>query len=211
MWSQSRYSVPLGCKHKPSFVLKRLRSNATTPTDLVFWGERGSIHGDKLPVADFIPNAFRLQPAQLIGGPDWLYDNWIHNVILGACAVLVLARAAFEPVARKAWLSFGIALMLWFIGSAAWDVFYAGDSHVPYPSFADVLAQSATAAQAPKFSRHALERVQRRGITLDQPVGWVYRFENGLAVWAHQYRDAEQARLEFERVTGDLEPLVERL
>ncbi len=37
------------------------------------------------------------------------------------------------------------------------------------PSFADVLAQSTKAAQAPKFSRHALERVQRRGITLDQP------------------------------------------
>jgi flagellar operon protein len=37
------------------------------------------------------------------------------------------------------------------------------------PSFADVLAQSTTTAQAPKFSRHALERVQRRGINLDQP------------------------------------------
>ncbi len=72
-------------------------------------------------------------------GPDWIFDNWIHNVILGACAALVLARAAFEPVARKAWLSFGIALLLWFIGSAAWDVFYAGHTSVPYPSFADVL------------------------------------------------------------------------
>jgi flagellar operon protein len=36
------------------------------------------------------------------------------------------------------------------------------------PSFADVLSQSTTAAQAPKFSRHALERVSRRGIDLDQ-------------------------------------------
>jgi hypothetical protein len=72
-------------------------------------------------------------------GPDWLYDNWIHNVILGACAALVLARAAFEPVARRAWSSFGIALLLWFVGSAAWDVFYAGHLHVPYPSFADIL------------------------------------------------------------------------
>jgi hypothetical protein len=72
-------------------------------------------------------------------GPDWIFDNWIHNIILGACAALVLARAAFEPVARKAWLAFGIALLLWFIGSAAWDVFYAGHLHVPYPSFADVL------------------------------------------------------------------------
>ncbi len=35
-------------------------------------------------------------------------------------------------------------------------------------SFADVLAKSTTAAQAPTFSRHALERVSRRGIQLDQ-------------------------------------------
>jgi hypothetical protein len=71
-------------------------------------------------------------------GPDWVFDNWVHNVVLGACAALVLARAAFEPVARKAWLAIGIALLLWFLGSAAWDVAYAGNAHPPYPSFADV-------------------------------------------------------------------------
>jgi flagellar operon protein len=37
------------------------------------------------------------------------------------------------------------------------------------PSFADVLTQSTQAAAAPKFSRHALERVNQRGINLDQP------------------------------------------
>jgi flagellar operon protein len=37
------------------------------------------------------------------------------------------------------------------------------------PSFANVLAQRTSAAQAPRFSRHALERVNRRGIELDQP------------------------------------------
>ena len=42
-----------------------------------------------------------------VAGPDWLYDNWIRNVILGVGAALVLARAFFEPVARKAWLAFG--------------------------------------------------------------------------------------------------------
>jgi flagellar operon protein len=37
------------------------------------------------------------------------------------------------------------------------------------PSFADMLARSAGAmpTQAPTFSRHAMERVQRRGIALD--------------------------------------------
>ncbi|MGZ4166269.1 MAG: TIGR02530 family flagellar biosynthesis protein [Solirubrobacteraceae bacterium] len=37
------------------------------------------------------------------------------------------------------------------------------------PTFASVLAHSTTAAQAPSFSRHALERVNKRGIQLDQP------------------------------------------
>jgi len=74
-----------------------------------------------------------------IAGPDWLYDNWIHQVILGASAALVLARAAFEPVARKAWMAFGIGLLLWFIGSAAWTALYASQPNAPYPSFADVL------------------------------------------------------------------------
>jgi flagellar operon protein len=36
------------------------------------------------------------------------------------------------------------------------------------PSFADLLAQSAS-LKAPQFSRHALERVNRRGIQLDGP------------------------------------------
>jgi hypothetical protein len=71
-------------------------------------------------------------------GPHWLYDNWLHNVILGLCAVLVLARAAYEPIARPAWLAFGTALLLWFVGSAAWSVAYDGQAQVPYPSFADV-------------------------------------------------------------------------
>jgi hypothetical protein len=74
-----------------------------------------------------------------VAGPAWLYDNWIHQVILGASAALVLARAFFEPVARKAWMAFGIGLLLWFIGSAAWTGLYAGQPNAPYPSFADGL------------------------------------------------------------------------
>ena len=36
------------------------------------------------------------------------------------------------------------------------------------PSFAEVLSQRTSSAEAPKFSRHALERVSRRGIDLSQ-------------------------------------------
>lgn len=73
-----------------------------------------------------------------VAGPHWLYDNWIHNAILAVCAALVLARAAYEPVARRAWLAFGAAQLLWFVGSAAWSVVYAGQLNAPYPTFADV-------------------------------------------------------------------------
>jgi flagellar operon protein len=47
------------------------------------------------------------------------------------------------------------------------------------PSFADVLATKTTAAQAPQFSRHALDRVQRRGIDLDQ--GTLQRLGDGMS------------------------------
>jgi hypothetical protein len=72
-------------------------------------------------------------------GPAWVYANWVHNTILAACALLVLGRAAFEPVARRAWLAFGMALSVWFLGSASWSAVYAGQAKAPYPTFADVL------------------------------------------------------------------------
>jgi flagellar operon protein len=37
------------------------------------------------------------------------------------------------------------------------------------PSFADVLAKRTAGGTPPQFSRHALERLQRRGIEMDQP------------------------------------------
>jgi len=47
------------------------------------------------------------------------------------------------------------------------------------PSFADVLAQRASAPTPPQFSRHALERLQRRGIPLTQPT--LDRLSGGIA------------------------------
>jgi flagellar operon protein len=46
------------------------------------------------------------------------------------------------------------------------------------PSFAQVLAQNTAPASAPQFSRHALDRVQRRGIELDRPT--LQRLGDGL-------------------------------
>ena len=47
------------------------------------------------------------------------------------------------------------------------------------PSFADVLAQSTSAAQAPRFSRHALDRLRQRGIQLSQSI--LDRLTNGVS------------------------------
>jgi flagellar operon protein len=47
------------------------------------------------------------------------------------------------------------------------------------PSFSEVLAGTTTHAQAPKFSRHALDRVSRRGIELDAPT--MARLTNGMS------------------------------
>jgi flagellar operon protein len=47
------------------------------------------------------------------------------------------------------------------------------------PSFADVLASHASGVGGLKFSRHALERLQQRGITLDQPT--LGRLTDGVA------------------------------
>jgi len=74
-----------------------------------------------------------------IGGPSGLYQLWFHDIVLAAAAVLMVARAWFEPTARRAWLAFGLAMAVWCVGSIAWSVVYGSQSHPPYPTFADVL------------------------------------------------------------------------
>ncbi len=74
-----------------------------------------------------------------IGGPSVLYVDWFHDLVIAASAALILARAAYEPSTRKAWLAFGLGMVVWCVGSVAWSIVYEGRSHVPYPTFADVL------------------------------------------------------------------------
>lgn len=74
-----------------------------------------------------------------IGRPSSFYEIWIHDGVILAAAGLVFARAALEPVARAAWLCFGLAMALWCVGTIGWDVVYGGSANPPYPTFADVL------------------------------------------------------------------------
>jgi hypothetical protein len=40
--------------------------------------------------------------------------------------------------------------------------------------------------------------------------GWLYRFEDGLVVYARLFSDSRQARDEFAELTGGVPPVVER-
>src|SRR6185437_14032000 len=74
-----------------------------------------------------------------VGGPKVLYETWFHDAVLAASAGLILARAAYEPKARAAWVAFGLAQTTWLVGNVAWSIAYSGRANPPYPTFADVL------------------------------------------------------------------------
>lgn len=74
-----------------------------------------------------------------IGGPSTFYRLEVHDLVLAAATVLIFVRAAFEPIARTAWLSFGLAMAVWCAGTISWSVVYGGLVNPPYPSFADAL------------------------------------------------------------------------
>jgi hypothetical protein len=73
-----------------------------------------------------------------IGGPAGLYGIVLHDALLGAATVMMLARAWFEPTGRRAWTAFGLAMGVWCVGSVAWSAVYGDVAHPPYPTFADV-------------------------------------------------------------------------
>jgi hypothetical protein len=72
-----------------------------------------------------------------VGGPTALYQDWVHDLVLGAAAVLILLRARYEPKARSAWLFIGLGTCSWFIGSVGWSIAYGSQPHPPFPTFAD--------------------------------------------------------------------------
>jgi hypothetical protein len=74
-----------------------------------------------------------------IGGSSSFFQDGVHDAVLVAATALIFARAVHEPVARRAWLSFGCAMAAWCAGTILWSAVYGGDAHPPYPTFADVL------------------------------------------------------------------------
>ena len=48
------------------------------------------------------------------------------------------------------------------------------------------------------------------GLEITQPVGWLYRFEDGLVIYARLFSDSRHAREEFDHVTAGASPVIER-
>ena len=74
-----------------------------------------------------------------IARPTTFYEDGVHDAVLVGATGLIFARAAYEPIARRAWVSFGAAMGVWSAGTIAWSVAYGGLAHPPYPTFADAL------------------------------------------------------------------------
>jgi hypothetical protein len=70
-------------------------------------------------------------------GPTDLYDSWIPSFVIVAAAALCLGRAALVRSERGAWLSFGLGMLCWSVGTVLWSVLYGGESQPPFPSPAD--------------------------------------------------------------------------
>jgi hypothetical protein len=74
-----------------------------------------------------------------VGGPDALFDTWIHGFAIAVAAALCFARAIHERRRRGAWLWFGAGLACWAAGDVLWQILYGGAGDPPYPTVADAL------------------------------------------------------------------------
>jgi uncharacterized membrane protein (DUF106 family) len=72
-----------------------------------------------------------------VWGPGALFDDWIHDSVITAAALLCIARALYERVERGAWLAIGLGLLSWAVGEVLWSALYSGQVDPPYPSVAD--------------------------------------------------------------------------
>src|SRR6516165_781781 len=73
---------------KPTFEAASIKQNRSSGPSLLLYSS-GRVTATNLPLRLFIRNAFRLQPTQLIGGPDWLDDE--HYDIVANSSVRMTA------------------------------------------------------------------------------------------------------------------------
>jgi diguanylate cyclase (GGDEF)-like protein len=67
------------------------------------------------------------------------FGRWAYDAIVLGAAAAVLARAAYLPEERLAWLGLGVGLLLWALGQAYYSVALYYASPAPFPSPSDAL------------------------------------------------------------------------
>jgi diguanylate cyclase (GGDEF)-like protein len=73
-------------------------------------------------------------------GVSWLPVGpvkWLHLVVMGAGAALILARAALRRDERTAWLLLGLGVSAWVLGELYFTAVLWSDASPPVPSLAD--------------------------------------------------------------------------
>jgi diguanylate cyclase len=72
-------------------------------------------------------------------GSGTLFNDIVHDAVLGCASVLCLARGFDDAQWRPVSLAFGLGLLSWTVGDVLWGIRYADDPTPPYPSAADAL------------------------------------------------------------------------
>jgi two-component system, cell cycle response regulator len=72
------------------------------------------------------------------GGADWLFQDFVYNLVFVAAAAAMLTRAVVVEGERLAWALLGAGVALSAGGDILWLILAEGSGKVPYPSVADV-------------------------------------------------------------------------
>jgi diguanylate cyclase (GGDEF)-like protein len=70
-------------------------------------------------------------------GAHVLVDDWLYAMVLGACAVMCMARGTGARGERAAWVLIGAGLAAWTAGDAYWSFHLSHQQEIAYPSLAD--------------------------------------------------------------------------
>ena len=85
---------------KPSFEAASIKQNRSNGPSYLLYSS-GRVTATNFPLRVYIRNAFRLQPAQLIGGPDWLDDE--HYNIVANSTVRLRDGAKITVQIKRVW------------------------------------------------------------------------------------------------------------
>jgi two-component system, cell cycle response regulator len=72
-------------------------------------------------------------------GATEFFEIYVYNALIAAAAAFCLARARYVERERGAWLAFGLGLLAWAAGEAAYTLFLDGPYEPSHPNVSDAL------------------------------------------------------------------------